>query len=101
MVERWQLRSIWGPLFTSQRSLGIFLTESESETQASEPKVTEPVLEIQGRKNPGFLTPVLVLMPLGYSRQKFKLVMIYEACCTRLMGIIFCLPLWIRYSFPE
>lgn len=42
-------------------------------------KVTEPVLEIQGRANPGFLTLVLVLFPLGYSRQKSKFVMIYEA----------------------
>lgn len=101
MVEHWQLCYICGPIFTFQRSLGIFISESESETRASEPKVTELVLEIQGHKNPGFLTLVLVLMPLGYSRQKFKLVMIYEACCAPLMGVIFCLPLWIRYSFPE
>lgn len=41
-----------------------------------------PVVEVQGHKNPGFLTLVLVLSPLGYLRQKFKFVMINEAYCT-------------------
>ena len=50
--------------------------------KAPQPKVTEAVLETQGHKNPGFLTPVLELFPLGYSRQKFKFVMIYEASGT-------------------
>lgn len=41
-----------------------------------------PVVEVQGHKNPGFLTLVLGISPLGYLRQKFKFVMIYEAHCT-------------------
>lgn len=44
--------------------------------------VSPKVAKMQGYKNPGFLTLALVLSPLGYSRQKFKFVVIYEPYCT-------------------
>lgn len=50
--------------------------------------MAEPVLEVRGHKNPGSLTPDLVLFPLGYSRQKLTFVMIYEAFSTSLMNNI-------------